>query len=123
MFFDLRRCVVRTVIAIATIVSWGATIWCASFATVGRPLGGEWSRVLVLGPLILAGIGTIVLAIAQLVNLVAQLWVPMARVLEVGIDIGEQSHAPATSVVDLTGHRTPQLRARRGRVTSPAGTP
>lgn len=104
-------------ITIVTGAAWTFTIWLSSFAVFGRSLGGDWSRVLILGLLILAGIGTIVLAVAQV-------WVPIATMCRIAYDTGKEDERRAMGgdVVNLEVHRVPRTSSPAGQVPSPVGS-
>lgn len=114
--FDLRNVWVRRVVAYATGVAWVLVAQLWILVATGRPVGGDWARALAVSVLILAGIGTVVLAIAQVARMALDTIMPVVDAIKVGYEIGRsdgEAEGPlGPTVVNLVGQRRPESPIR-----------
>jgi hypothetical protein len=106
--FDLRKFWVRRSIGYATAVCWVLVIQLWIMAVTGRPVGGEWSRVLVISLLIMAALGTGVLALAQVAIAALNAITPVVEAVKIGYEIGRrdgESRSDGPNVVHITQPR------------------
>jgi hypothetical protein len=110
--FDLRKFWVRRSIGYATVACWVLAVQLWIMAITGRPLGGEWSRVLVLSLLIMAALGTGVLALAQVAIMAVDAISPMTEAVKLGYEIGRrdgETNNGGPKIVHLAEPRRPSL--------------